>query len=289
MAVMRFNQAPQYKALMLDIDGTLIGNGAQEKISDRVIKTISRSHSKISIGIISGRPLPKAKFVIDQLNLKTPCVVSGGAQMIDPVSHEILWEQTILPSDLEKILTIVKNLPQPTRVLVEDGLNEHVFPHEMKFTKALGVYFPAMPYEIYKQVTHGLKDISTIAVTECVSFDLGLYALHITHANATKKDGVLKIAEILDIRPGEIIGVGDGYNDFPLFNACGLKVAVGNAVEELKARADYVAPSVEDDGVAHVVERFVLNSRRLNMQTLPFFTPFGHLFENLPKRLTFWS
>ena len=289
MAVMRFNQTPQYKALMLDIDGTLIGNGAQEQISDKVRKTISKSHSKISVGIISGRPLPKAKFVIDQLSLTTPCIVSGGAQMIDPVSHEILWEQTILPSDLAKILTIARDLPKPNQIIVEDGIREHVFPHEMDFKKALGVYFPAMPYEAYKHITDGLKDISTIAVTECVSFTDNLYALHITHANATKKDGILKIAETLNIQPHEIIGVGDGYNDFPLFNACGLKVAVGNAVDELKARADYIAPSVHDDGVAHVVEKFILRSGRMNIQSLPIFSPFGHLFENLPKRFTFWS
>ena len=42
--------------------------------------------------------------------------------------------------------------------------------------------------------------------------------------------------------------------------ACGLKVAMGNAIPELKEIADYVAPSVDDDGVADVIEKFILNS-----------------------------
>jgi hypothetical protein len=42
--------------------------------------------------------------------------------------------------------------------------------------------------------------------------------------------------------------------------ACGLKVAMGNAVPELKAIADYIAPSVTDDGMATVIEKFILNS-----------------------------
>ena len=52
--------------------------------------------------------------------------------------------------------------------------------------------------------------------------------------------------------------MGDGYNDFPLLMACGLKIAMGNAVPELKAIADFIAPSVEEDGVATVIEKFIL-------------------------------
>jgi len=66
----------------------------------------------------------------------------------------------------------------------------------------------------------------------------------------------------LKISREEIIGIGDHYNDFPLLMACGLKVAMGNAVDDLKAIADYIAPSVEKDGVADVIDRFVLNNNR---------------------------
>jgi len=40
--------------------------------------------------------------------------------------------------------------------------------------------------------------------------------------------------------------------------ACGLKVAMGNATEDLKEIADYIAPTVDEDGVADVIEKFVL-------------------------------
>ncbi|HXS15232.1 MAG TPA: HAD hydrolase family protein, partial [Candidatus Saccharimonadales bacterium] len=63
-----------------------------------------------------------------------------------------------------------------------------------------------------------------------------------------------------DISTEEIIGIGDGHNDFPLLMACGLKVAMGNAVDDLKAIADYIAPSVDEDGVADVIEKFILNA-----------------------------
>lgn len=62
----------------------------------------------------------------------------------------------------------------------------------------------------------------------------------------------------MGISTSEIIGIGDHYNDFPLLMACGFKVAMGNAVPELKAIADYIAPSVENNGLADVLEKFVL-------------------------------
>lgn len=56
-----------------------------------------------------------------------------------------------------------------------------------------------------------------------------------------------------------MIGVGDGYNDFPLLMSCGLKIAMGNAIEELKDIADYIAPSVDEDGLAKVIDKYYLN------------------------------
>jgi len=82
--------------------------------------------------------------------------------------------------------------------------------------------------------------------------------IDVTHAEATKMHGILEVAKLLNIDTKEIIGVGDGYNDFPLLMACGLKVAMGNAVDDLKAIADYVAPTVDEDGLADVIEKYVL-------------------------------
>lgn len=62
----------------------------------------------------------------------------------------------------------------------------------------------------------------------------------------------------LGVKKKDIIAVGDGMNDLPLFKACGFKVAMGNANPELKALADYVAPNVEDDGIVDVIEKFIL-------------------------------
>ena len=68
-----------------------------------------------------------------------------------------------------------------------------------------------------------------------------------------------KLSQILNIETSEIIGVGDARNDIPLLEVCGLKVAMGNADDKFKLVANYIAPSVDEDGVAHIVEKFIIN------------------------------
>jgi len=82
--------------------------------------------------------------------------------------------------------------------------------------------------------------------------------LYLTHRDATKQHATQELARLLGINTSEIIGVGDGENDIPLLRECGLKIAMGNAVEELKKMADYTASPLEKDGVAEVVEKFIL-------------------------------
>ena len=53
---------------------------------------------------------------------------------------------------------------------------------------------------------------------------------------------------------------GDGYNDLPMIEFAGLGVAMGNAVDEVKAAANYVTATNDEDGIAQVIEKFILNN-----------------------------
>lgn len=54
-----------------------------------------------------------------------------------------------------------------------------------------------------------------------------------------------------------IISDGDGYNDFSLLMACGLKIAMGNPIEDLNAVVDEVVPSVEEDGLVYILKKYL--------------------------------
>lgn len=244
-----------YKALMTDVDGTLIVNGGGNTISARVKQTIQQSKGKISIGIVSGRPLHQVTVIFDELGLQHPCVISGGAQIVDPVSKKILWEQPLLGEDIQTITSLFNTLS--VKVWVVDNTEEILYEPHLLLQNPLSFFIPKIREEEAEAIIEKLSIRETLALTKVVAYDEGYIALHITHAHATKHFATMKVAELLNVNMEDIIGVGDGYNDFPLFQACGLKIAVGNAVDGLKEKADYIAPSVQDDAIAHVIEKFV--------------------------------
>jgi len=122
------------------------------------------------------------------------------------------------------------------------------------------ISFPLSPLEA-EEVRKSLHPYSSVSASVNTTHYHEGWCVYATHATATKQHGILELAKRYKIRPEEIIGVGDQEIDYPLLMACGLKVAMGNAAQSLKDIADYVAPSVEEDGAAEVIERFLLSNQ----------------------------
>ena len=71
--------------------------------------------------------------------------------------------------------------------------------------------------------------------------------------DASKWTAVLHLAELWGVEPSAICAVGDDVNDLPMIQGAGLGIAMGNAAPEVKAVADRIAPSNNDDGIVEVV------------------------------------
>lgn len=82
--------------------------------------------------------------------------------------------------------------------------------------------------------------------------------LEFVHKDCNKGAGVKALADYLGIDKSEVICVGDEGNDKHMIEFAGLGVAMGNATEEIKSIAQYVTLSNEEDGVAHLIEKFIL-------------------------------
>ena len=82
--------------------------------------------------------------------------------------------------------------------------------------------------------------------------------LEITMATADKGNGMVKLGEYLGISPEEIMACGDSENDMAMIVAAGFGVAMANGTDEVKEAANYITDSNEEDGVAKVIEKFVL-------------------------------
>ncbi len=246
----------KYKALMMDLDGTTIPNRRDGLPSQRVIDAVKKATQVMHVGTATARPMFLLPQILETLQLSGPSVINSGSQIIHCPTGEVLWEQLLNKEDIIEIGKVTKKLA--LEVLFDDD-TKYDFNTLENFPQKTGqLYFPQLSAEDATKVIFYLSQISTIAINKIPAWKLGTFDIIITHKDSTKEYGLLRVAKMLGIETHEIIGVGDGYNDLALFMSCGLKIAMGNAVPELKAVADYVAPSVSDDGVAHIIEKFVL-------------------------------
>lgn len=246
----------KFKAIMIDVDGTLIPYVANALPSLRVTQAITKASTKIHIGLATQRPYFLVEKIARQLKLSGPSIIAGGAQIYDFTNSKVLWEKTIDKGDIKKIYQIAKNYG--THLVVFDRDSDFELTLAYKPNKPFDMYSPPMSEEAARSLRKQLSKISTIAINLVPSWEGLGFTVLINHAMATKQHGIFEVAKLLKITTDDIIGIGDGYNDFPLLLACGLKVAMGNAVSELKEIADYIAPSVYDDGVADVINKFIL-------------------------------
>lgn len=245
---------------MSDIDGTLVLNNSDENSpSAKVKKAISDADKFLAVGVATSRPLEFALNILEELELTSPCIIAGGAQIYDPIKKEIIYEKNMTDLSVKEIFKIINKYQL---ILLDDGRGTMSNIKEDAIIKKTQFWIKVDDQKKLANAISDFSNISDVSVHKVISrFDEGYFEIIINHTEATKLHGIQKVAEILKISTKDFIGIGDGYNDFPLLMACGLKVAMGNAPDDLKAIADYIAPNVEDDGVADVIERFILNEK----------------------------
>lgn len=248
----------KYKAIFLDIDRTIIataGSLPSAKLRQSITK-VKKSGRYVCLA--TARQFSKTRHIASFLGLDDPCVVSGGAQIVSAKNGEFIKEYPIDRQKLGKILALLKDFKES--IWIQDNEIEYDLNKKYQPDKPMVIGIDKVDSETADLIIHKVSEVAGIIAFRTSRYDSNqLVDINITMANATKQHGILKILELLNLKSDNIIGVGDSYNDFPLLMASGLKVAMADAVPELKEIADFVCPTVEEDGVVEVIEKFLLN------------------------------
>lgn len=196
-----------------------------------------------------------AKPVLQALRLTDPCIISAGTQICNPSTGEIIWQKNLEQHSLDEAISVFKQYPN-WKLLSNDGTEDDYFNGGVsptEFANTEPVYFLEqvfVPDETAKEIYQKLTQIEGIAAVMVVAQKPGCRDIHVINASATKEHAIAELLKQLNVERKDSIGVGDGYNDMHLFNAVDYKVAMGNAVPELKESADTVIKSVSEDGLA---------------------------------------
>lgn len=258
----------QYKAIFFDVDGTLVPYEYNALPSDAVSRAVQKAQQHVTVCLVTGRSYGFVKPVLDKLNITSGyAVVNTGSVIVDLSNESVVHELPINKSDVATILTVLRD--EQITVYLKDspldrshGIDLHEYIHDSipEYTYMF-LTEEVYPEEKIDRVLQRLSHLNELNMHKTRHKDPQKYGINITHLNATKLHGVQFLLEKLNVTRDEVIGVGDSYNDFPLLMASGLKVAMGNAIEDLKEIADYIAPPVTEDGAVNVIEKFIITNK----------------------------
>jgi HAD superfamily hydrolase (TIGR01484 family) len=243
-----------YAALVVDLDGTLIGR--DERVSSRVEAAVLDVAGRLPVSIATGREPSDVLRFARQLGLTAPQISDNGARLLDPANGGTLWSSPLLPGQSREIIGSLRR----EKVAFIATHPAGTFTHANDITRwdLARVSALDMEEETADRLAGELGAGPGLNVVKVSLPYNGMWAVDVTRAGVDKGTAINEVARLLGIRTRQIIAAGDSYNDLPLLEACGLGIAMGNAASELKAVADYVAPSVDDDGLAVAIEEFVL-------------------------------
>ena len=267
----------KYKLLALDIDGTLASSN--HEILPKTKKALIDAQKRgLKIVLASGRPTPGMMKLANEIKLKDfgGFVLSyNGGRTTNIETDEIIHEVFLSPEEAHEIYDIAKE--NNVNIMAYDGndiitedddeyiqLESHINSMPLKkaknFKKAvvnntIKTLTTGKPEVIAKIEQHYIKKFgSRFSVCRSMPFFLEVMPFGINKAASLGR-----LLGKIGLTPEEMIACGDGFNDIEMIKFAGLGVAMGNAVEEVKAVADYVTKTNDDDGIVDVIEKFILD------------------------------
>ena len=247
-----------FKAFLLDLDGTLAR--AFLEVAPRVADAVRRVSKELTVSIVSSRDYMVVGELADSLGLASLQISEGGARVFDPKTQETPWLRSLTSPDARRIIAFLEEHDLPFSAV--DGDRKVESAGEVSDWRITRVTATSLTPSLAREIADRFGAMAGIHTSMIVRIDNGDWMVDFTHAAATKATAVARYAGLVGIEPSQIIAAGDSFNDLPLLQACGLRIAMGNAVPELKAIADYVAPSVDEDGLATAIDEFVLPALR---------------------------
>ena len=243
-----------YRAFLIDLDGTLIGR--DERISTRVSAAVGRLPDSVSVSIATGRESVDAIRFARELGLSAPQVSDNGAVILDPTDGSEIWSAPLGPRVAQGIVTELCGLGLAFIATHAGGTLRRI--DEVTNWNLTRVSALDVEEDYADELVGRFESDAELHVVKVSLPYNGMWAVDFTRAGINKGAAAGVLARRFGIDAAKMIAAGDSYNDLPLLEVCGLRIAMGNAPDELKAIADYVAPPVDEDGLAVAIEEFVL-------------------------------
>ena len=270
-----------YKLLAADMDSTALTR--DKRLTERTISAMEKAISQGKHVVFStGRSISFVKPYIDMVSGMRYAVCAAGASVLDTFTAEKILYRTIDPETVKMIIAAASGgyfMPilfrdgksYGTRWCVDCCADFGVKYYEPTYRKYMNISEDALsdfmedPGELEKFNLFYGNDYEADGVYEKIkelpiSFSTHTkHSLEINAPGVSKAKGLKALCAHLGIDMSECIAVGDAKNDEEMILSAGLKVAVGNAQDRIKRIADVVCSDCEHEGVAEIIEQYLLD------------------------------
>lgn len=276
------------KVIILDVDGTLTNS---QKVITEKTKTalIKAQRAGVKLILASGRPTSGLIDLAKELEMTEHnglLVSFNGSKVIDSETNEVLFNETMSVEEGQAVLEHMKNFNVKPMIDKEDYMYvNNVFDNEIIYN---GEPFNIIQYEArggkfklcekedlaafadyplnkiltagdpeylkshYKEMMEPFKDKLSCMFTAAFYFEF-------TAKGIDKAKAIDTVLIPMGYKKEDMIAFGDGHNDASIVKYAGIGVAMGNAVDDLKAIANEVTLSNEEDGIAHTLRKYIKN------------------------------
>ncbi|WP_017213081.1 Cof-type HAD-IIB family hydrolase [Clostridium beijerinckii] len=271
------------KLIALDLDGTVLNSCGY--ISDKTLTAIKMAIEKgVQVVLATGRSVGLICDEIKSIEEITYAISSNGAAVVNLRKNEIVFSNFITIDILKKIIEIIKDYPIVVEFYSNGNayIDEEVFINPAKYglsEKCLNlmldnhnliknifsvvddrsecewikcvekINIPFLKDDMKNEVYNSLLSINDrVKITSSVEDNL-----EINIHSANKGAGLEKLTELLEIDLKEIAAIGDNNNDIEMLQMAGIGIAMGNASEDIKARADFITLDNDRNGAAEAI------------------------------------
>ena len=265
----------EYKLVAIDMDGTLLNKS--KAVSSKTLNALTEARKKgVHIVLSTGRILKSAERYWNELELSSPIIACNGAVISDE-NGNVIYKNPIGGE-------LAKNVVE---IAVKNNVYFHFYNENTLFSniyvKEVIDYYAdrdwSINYEIFDNIDglvknniniykflmldndfnklrglhNDLEKLNKIGLTKS-----GENNLEVMNTNVSKGMALDYLCEKLNTPRERVIAIGDNENDISMLQFAGLGVAMGNASDYVKSKADYVTLTNDEDGVANIIEKFIL-------------------------------
>ncbi|MDO4670819.1 MAG: Cof-type HAD-IIB family hydrolase [Aerococcus sp.] len=267
--------------IAIDLDGTLLRN-------DKTLSEANReavrwaTEQDVEVVICSGRPLSGVLPLVSKLGLDQAgqhSIIFNGGAVVDNATATIIQQTTLAPAEVERIADalLMSDLPADA-VSAKQAFHFEAVPGwpstypertpYLTFSDWKRQKAPCLP--IYKVVATTTKEhlsacmarIPEFLFTEYAVVRSQEYQLEIMPKAVNKGAAVEALADHLGIPMRAVMAIGDEENDQTMLKKAGMAVVMANGNPSMKAIADYVTLTNEEDGVGIAIRQFVTPKER---------------------------